>query len=861
MRPAVSACDELIRLLAPFITDESGRMDDEGVRPGGSGSDPLAAVLADLDEQDASDLLAFFRACCDSEGIKAGRDPAGSDAELVWPRRGQFLVQTRTGQRFIHPDAAGALKRELDSFIKERLLPLDNPEVLEAGLARIRALRSAGRQIIERIARSQELQKRLWIKKKLVLETHYCLTLDRVPRGLYPEIAANDAQRTQWIRLYHIDEIEPSLMEPGYSEPLTVAFLEANPYLMLDTRLFDRGFTDRLLASFEDLDATIDGLLIHADNFHALTLLEPRYRDAIDCIYTDPPYNTGGAGLPYPDRYRRADWLTMVDNRFRLAHRLLKPGGSCFVSIDENEQARLELLLSEIFDPDDFVATFVWEAGRKNDSRLVSISHEYMLCYVKGLGGPAGKGLTWRVRKDGIDAIYRKARLLVRQCGGDYARASMRLRQWLNGLPDNHPARRHKHYHCIDEHGVYHPGNISWPGGGGPTYEVLHPATGRPCKVPSRGWMYPTPERMAEAIRDGLVHFGKDESRVPCAKVYLHANEDHAPNSVFYRDGRAAMKRLRQILGEDCFCNPKDELLIADRIRFSCPRGAGVSPAGKIDKLPAAKAPDAHAPAADATVLDFFAGSGSTAHAVLHLNRSDGGRRRYILVEVGAAFESVLRTRIQRVVYTSKWRQGRPLDRDGCTHAFKYLRLESFDDALLNVKAAGTGTKEGVMTYELCPAGPAEDGKQNAAVAPRFKLRICAEALADPFDCQLRVVEKDGESRLVRVDVIETFNHLLGLRVHRMRTDEAAGIRWVEGASPNEERVLVVWRKLARHAGNDERSLAGWLRARWPNGDEFDLVYVNGPADSGSLRQAGEARDFRQTEEHFTRLMFDATQA
>jgi len=122
-------------------------------------------------------------------------------------------------------------------------------------------------------------------------------------------------------------------------------------------------------------------------------------------------------------------------------------------------------------------------------------------------------------------------------------------------------------------------------------------------------------------------------------------------------------------------------------------------------------------------------------------------------------------------------------------------------------------------------------------------------------------VEKDGESRLVRVDVIETFNHLLGLRVHHMRTDEAAGIRWVEGISPDEKRVLVVWRKLARRAGNDEKSLAGWLRARWPNGDEFDLVYVNGPAELWALRRPADAWDFRRTEEHFTRLMFDATQA
>ena len=91
----------------------------------------------------------------------------------------------------------------------------------------------------------------------------------------------------------------------------------------------------------------------------------------------------------------------MMDNRLRAAHRLLKPGGACFISIDENEQARLELLLADIFAPEDFVATFVWEAGRKNDSKLVSVSHEYTLCYVKDLADPARKGLSWRVPQGG----------------------------------------------------------------------------------------------------------------------------------------------------------------------------------------------------------------------------------------------------------------------------------------------------------------------------------------------------------------------------------------------------------------------------------------------------------------------------
>lgn len=501
----------------------------------------------------------------------------------------------------------------------------------------------------------------LWLSPRRVLETHYCLSLDRVPAQFYEEIAANPAQCEEWVRLYAIDRLARSLMEPGFSQPLTARFLQHHSFLMLDTAFFRASFVERLLAAMPDFSAQLDGLLIHGDNFAAMQWLATEYTSRVDCIYTDPPYNTGGTELTYRDRYGRANWLTMMDNRFRLAYPLLKPGGACFVSIDENEQAALELLLSEIFRPEDFVASLVWEAGRKNDSKLVSVSHEYMLCYVKNLADVGQKRLTWRVRKEGIDEIYNRARHLVRRCAGDYRKASVLLRRWLAGLPENHPARRHRHYSCVDERGVYHAGNISWPGGGGPTYPVLHPTTGKPCKIPSRGWMYPNTGRMEEAIRQGLVHFGPDETRVPCAKVYLKENEHHAPASVFYRDGRAAMKRLRDILGADLFSNPKDESVIAEKIGLTLPP--------------------------DGIVLDPFAGSGSTAHAVLQLNRADGGRRHYILCEIGDAFDAVLRTRLQRIAYSRRWRRGLPVDRDGMSHAFKYIRLESFEDAVQKEKA------------------------------------------------------------------------------------------------------------------------------------------------------------------------------
>ncbi|MEP0841494.1 MAG: site-specific DNA-methyltransferase [Phycisphaerae bacterium] len=699
-----------------------------------------------------------------------------NDVRLQWRGRGSYCVPAGGGEMFLPPDGGDALRRAWARFAAER------------GLTD--AVEAAGRRIVEERAREHDLLLACRLKRKLVLETHYCITLDRVPEALRAEAAANPRQRAEWARLYGID---PDVAASPES-------LRSRPFMMLDTRFFEPEFVDRLLASFEDLDARIDGLLVHGDNFDALNLLEPRWAGRVDCLYTDPPYNTGGAGRPYADRLPRSTWLTLMENRLRIAHRLLKPGAACFVSIDENEQAALELLLSEIFEPGDFVATCVWEAGRKNDSKRISVSHEYLLCFVKDLATPAGRRIRWRVRKEGIDEIYARARWLVRRCGGDYRRASARLRTWLAGLPDNHPARRHRHYCWIDARGVYHVGNISWPGGGGPRYEVLHPVTGRPCKVPSRGWMYPTPQRMAEAVADGRVHFGADENRVPCAKVYLHENEEQAPGSVFYRDGRAAMKRLRDVLGGSCFSNPKDERVIAERIAPAVPP--------------------------DATLLDCFSGSGSAGHAVIELNRRDAGRRRYILIEQGDSLDAVLKTRLQRVAFSRRWKNGRPVDGDGVSHAFKYVRLESFEAARTD------------------PAGlyaTGEDGKLSLdrdAFNRLLRRGFTAEAVA----------EGDGGGG-ANADLVETFNHLLGLRVRRNRRWAPWNLRTIEGETPDGQECLVIWRDLAGHATAEAR-LRAWAGQHRDLLARSRLVYVNGPPDGL------DHPNVRSIEDEFERRMF-----
>ena len=384
-------------------------------------------------------------------------------------------------------------------------------------------------------------------------------------------------------------------------------------------------------------------IYIEGDNLDALKLLRETYLSSVDFIYIDPPYNTGNDFI-YDDRYEmcqpdyvqssseydrygnrmitnsdtngkyHTSWLNMLYPRLILAKDFLSQSGVIFISIDDNEQSNLKKMCDEIFGEKNFVTTFTWAAGRKNDSKLVSVSHEYILCYVRSIDYLKEQSVKWRERKQGLDDIYHEYDVLRKQYGADNQTIEKELNKWYKSLNPNDPARNHKHYNKVDNRGIYFADNISWPGGGGPKYEVIHPVTGKPVKVPSRGWLYSEP-RLKELIADDRIQFGVDESSVPCVKSYLKEREYSAPYSVFYKDGRAATKRLRELMGTDVFQNPKDEEIIQSLIQFS----------SKPDSI----------------IMDFFSGSATTAHSTFLQNKLDNGHRSFILVQIPEPLENM----------------------------------------------------------------------------------------------------------------------------------------------------------------------------------------------------------------------------
>lgn len=382
---------------------------------------------------------------------------------------------------------------------------------------------------------------------------------------------------------------------------------------------------------------TTENLYIEGDNLDVLKLLQESYLGRVKLIYIDPPYNTGNDFI-YRDDFAQAsddyraetgelseegnrlfkntdtngrfhsDWCSMIYSRLIVSRNFLTEDGAIFISIDENEVNTLKAICDEVFGASNFVAELIWSAGRKNDSKHISVSHEYILCYFKNAQYISEHKIVWREKKQGLEDIYAKYESLKRQYGSDSEQIEKELKSWYKGLPDGHPAKDHAHYSRVDAKGIFFADNISWPGGGGPKYDILHPVTHKPVKIPSRGWLT-NEATMKEWIAQGRVAFGKDENGVPTLKSYLRDRELSVPYSVFYKDGRAASKRLATLLGEKVFENPKDEEIIQRIIEFSGTDDGDI-------------------------VMDFFSGSATTAHALFLANADQKKKRKFILVQL-----------------------------------------------------------------------------------------------------------------------------------------------------------------------------------------------------------------------------------
>jgi adenine-specific DNA-methyltransferase len=379
-------------------------------------------------------------------------------------------------------------------------------------------------------------------------------------------------------------------------------------------------------------------LFIEGDNLEALKLLQENYLGKIKAIYIDPPYNTGN-DFVYKDDFAESsedfltrtnqkgddgnrlvantsangrfhsDWLSMMYPRLKLARNLLTEDGVIFVSIDDTEVANLREVMNLVYGEQNFIATVVWQGGRKNDSRYISVGHDYLLIYARNESRIRDLGVKWRERKTGVEEALAAGREAWAESGNNPAKATSLYRAWLS-KQDNLTASVTRFKNIDDTGRIYNADkDLGWPGGGGPTFEVLHPITKRPVSIPGTGWRF-TEARLKEQIDAGLVEFGPDEKKIPRGKTFLDELDSQVPESIFTQIRTTASQRLARLIGPGIFEYPKDEFVIARWLNVV------------TDSDP------------EALVLDFFAGSGSTAQAVQQLNAADGGNRRFIMVQI-----------------------------------------------------------------------------------------------------------------------------------------------------------------------------------------------------------------------------------
>ncbi len=731
-----------------------------------------------------------------------------------------------TADYFIHKDLGRFLRGELDFYIKNEVMHLDDVQnaekfsAIEKNLRLIQTLRSIALDLVTFLAQLEDFQKKLWLKKKFVVATHYCITLDRVPEILYANIAANEPQWEQWKALGMLGSEITDLF--NLAKAGSVAYLKSHPYLMVDTSLFDLKFKYTLLKDLDDIDESIDGILINGDNFQALNLLKECYKNRINCFYIDPPYNTAASEIAYKNSYKHSSWMTMISGRLELSKSLMHEDAVSIVAIDDAEMVELCQLLDSTFSGFDrsMVVVNHHPAGAGLEGTNISATHEYAIFMT-----PSGKKVLHGISQENAQSEITfmrtgtaESNLRTGRPNSFYAVLVDPISSQVKGV--EHPPIGNNYPTTTDDNGNTRIYPVSSDG-------------------KERVW-----RRSYESALNELT-FGN----IICKNsktLYLLGSNEGKSKPIFsnwtdskYNAGVHGTRLLMSMMGTNEFSYPKSVYNVIDCVKY----------ATKYQN--------------DAIVADYFAGSGTTGHAVIALNREDNGQRKYILVEQGEYFDTVTKPRIQKVVYSDNWKEGKPTaPQTGVSHAFKVLKLESYEDALNNLQLRRSEKQQDMLNSLSKSAKDEYLLSYMLDIESRGTL-LSVEQFNSPFDCKLKVaVDSAGAYEERPIDLVETFNYLIGLRVKHIDMQSDQGFVSVIGSLPTGEKTLVLWRDVNQVDYAALNKLCDKLAIN-PADNEFDIVYINGDHNIPSVFTATEADGgitkklaLRQIEAEFLSRMF-----
>jgi hypothetical protein len=582
------------------------------------------------------------------EILKALRGEGVDVDEDVLQRAFRVFEKQSEVDYFINKDAEKFLKEQFDLWMYQYLFDGENVW-LQRRIEQLQALKRIAFSVIDFIAQFEDELVRVWNKPKFVRDSHYVITLNRIAERnaeLLTRLLAHEgmmAQVAEWRELGMVgDDFE--LGDVWADDYAGEQLDDACQYLPLDTRHVP-DLEMEIVGLFEHLDEALDGWLIKSENYQALNTLRSRFREQVKCIYIDPPYNTTGPSeILYVNRYKDSSWLTLMENRLSISKSLLSDLSVIVIAVDDYEMVHLSEIVDQLFDKHERNMVIVNHHPQGSGGINISRTHEYALFLT-----PLNEAILKGKRVDD-DIEYRP-----------FMRSGTGENNFRYGRPNSF-------YAVLVDPQTYEVKGIEAPPEKGEDYPTDPTKEGLSRVYPIGG---DGSERVWRLSYEGeTVHEAVADGRIICREsgtVYqvIEHEDRRAPLysnwvSKRYNAGTYGTNLIDDLFGSSrLFSYPKSLYTVLDSVETVTYK----------DK--------------EAIILDFFAGSGTTAQAVMNLNREDGGRRKYILVEMADYFDDVLLPRVKKVAFSDSWKDGQAqAGGQGMSHFVKYYALEQYEDVL-----------------------------------------------------------------------------------------------------------------------------------------------------------------------------------
>lgn len=630
------------------------------------------ALVFDFAEKRADDTLVFTVAYSErgsktkmADIQRALRAADAEPREEVLERAFRLFEKQSEVDYFINKDARAFLREQFDLWMYQYVFS-ETGTWTAIRVQQLQVLRDIAYKLIDFIAQFEDELVKVWNKPKFVRGSHYVITLDRIAAAeqgddvlrrvlAHPGMAA---QLAEWHALGMVGEdFRPEAV--WYTDLFGQRLDDAYQYLPLDTRYFSNLELD-ILALFDDLEEALDGWLIRSENYQAINTFYPKFRERVDAIYIDPPYNTSASEIIYVNDYKESSWVTLIENRLQIAKSLLTSEGILCITIDDCEIHRLKTLIDQLQSVEIIgtVAIKNSPSGRPT-VRGFRINHEYAVFVAADKSVEIGQ----LDKSQEQLALYKET-----DEQGAFQWVNLRKRGGANTLRVARPKQFYPIYVADDKIRIP---NLRWNKQKNDWDILDDPQEGEIVLYPigddgkERIWSLGH-ETARARISDLKVKRTNDNVFI-FRKMYL-TSTGSLPSTWWddtkYFTVEHGTGLLENVLGKhQAFSFPKSVYAVAD-----CLRVAGVSRNEESE---------------ESLILDFFAGSGTTAHAVMNLNREDDGQRKYILVEMGEHFETVILPRVKKVAFSDKWKDGQAQPGgQGLSHFVKVYSLEQYEDAL-----------------------------------------------------------------------------------------------------------------------------------------------------------------------------------